>query len=105
MTEEQYEKMNNEIHTAGGHYAFLTVNEEFNKISLFSDYEDALAMFAMLADTILSEYLPKIGYSVRYDLSSVLKQTVMLSDAKPDDETERALENLKEILTKEKGEN
>ena len=42
-------------------------------------YLDRMAVFASVADSILSDYIPEQGYSVRHDLRFLLNKVIQLN--------------------------
>ncbi|MBP5782306.1 MAG: hypothetical protein J6W04_02075 [Bacteroidales bacterium] len=63
-------------------------------------YDMLYATFAAIADEIMTRYVPDMGYTVHEDLKTVLKNTILLNKAEPNEELREKVEKkLKEIYS------
>lgn len=61
-------------------------------------YKRGMAMFAAIADSLMNEYVEKMGYTVHNDLRNVLEETIMMNDKQPSDELfAKTIEKLQEL--------
>lgn len=70
----------------------LDVRQRFN-------YYRGMAMFSVIAESLMDDYVEKIGYTVHEDLRNVLEDTIRLNEKQPNEELIKKWdEELKELF-------
>ena len=62
------------------------------------NYKRGMAMFAAVADSLMDDYVEKMGYTVHNDLRNVLEEMIRLNDKRPSNELlAKTLEKLQKL--------
>ena len=101
MTEELTDNITEKLEESGLHYLLLVEDEDRNMhIASYYDYRSAMTMFAVLAENIMRDCIPDLGYKVQKDLKRLLNKVIKLNTTEPKEETILALEKMKKHLSK-----
>lgn len=81
-------------------YVFVIKNDADDCYDVYGDvsYPDSICMLSALVKAICNKWVPTEGYSVHRYIKDAVNAMIRANEAQPNDETERALKNLKDIL-------
>lgn len=97
---ELVNRIADELDKSGGrHYVLMVEGDDGLHIAMYNNRESYHKMFVVLAEYIMNDVVPNVGYAEKGVLRQLLNDTIKMNKAEPKDETERALVNLKKQLT------
>ena len=93
------EKICDELDATGLHYTLIIEKDDNNYFySGFNTYATYLSTIAIMVEYYMNDTVPEHGRLAVSDLKSVIRKTIELNKAVPDDEVERAKLKLEKIL-------